>query len=155
MLPQSLQRVRPNPGLPGHSNERLQVEGLHLGTGNLHRRWQAQWFDADQSYRQRLLSSKTQASFQYRGDGPATLAQRQVQRLVETLGVSGHQLPVHCPCQHRAGTSVVTARLAVQCLDAGPQRSRQPQTGEDTEKLHAMAPPMTEQRLQSDQQRAH
>ncbi|MNM64732.1 hypothetical protein D3C81_761410 [compost metagenome] len=152
---QLLQGVRANPGLPRSADERLQIEVLHRRAGDARCRWQAQRFDADQAHRQRPLPGKTHAPFHDRGYRPAQLAQLQVQRLLESLCIASHQLRLHRAGQQRTGTGVVIACLAVQGLDAGPQRGGQPQSGKQAEELQTMAPPMAQQRLQGHQQGVH
>ncbi len=145
---QLAQGVRPDPGLPGHADKGLQVERSGLHTGDAAGRWQAQRLDADQPHAARRLTSKAQAPFQYRRHRPALPAQLHVQCLVEALASPRHQLRLQRPGQHGAGPGIIAACLAVQRLHAGPQRRGQPQAGEDAEKLHAMAPPVAEQRQQ-------
>ncbi|MCY1427313.1 hypothetical protein D9M71_431540 [compost metagenome] len=145
---QLTQGVRPNPGLPGGADEGLQVECLRLHASNAAGRRQAQRLDADQTHAARLFARQAQAPFQHRRHRPAQPAQLQVQRLVETFATAWQQLRLQRPGQHRAGPGIVAACLAVQRLHTGPQRRGQPQAGEDTEKLHAMAPPVAEQRQQ-------
>ncbi|MNJ37147.1 hypothetical protein D3C77_319560 [compost metagenome] len=152
---QLLQGVRTDPGLPRCTDERLQVEVLRVRAGNSRCRWQAQWLDTQHANTAWLLAGEAQAALQYRRSLPAQLAQLQVERLVEPLTVTRHQLRVQRPRHHCTGAGIVIACLAVQRLDASPQCRGQPQPGQDAETLQAMAPPVAQQRLQGNQQGAH
>ncbi|MNM79557.1 hypothetical protein D3C81_914920 [compost metagenome] len=147
-LAQLTQGIRPYPGLPRHTYKGLQVEVSRPQASHGGGRWQAQRLDAYQPHTHRLLASKPQPPLQYWSNRPARLAQLQVQRLIEPLTATRYQLRLHRPRQHRTGAGIVAARLAVERLHAGPQRSGQPQAGENAEALHAMTPPMAQQRLQ-------
>ncbi|MNH22244.1 hypothetical protein D3C79_820920 [compost metagenome] len=106
--------------MPRRTDKRLQIEVCRPHTGNGGGRWQAQWLDTHQPNTHGLLPGKPQPSFQHRGNRPAQLAQLQVQRLIEPLPLTRHQLRLQRPRQHRTGARVVVARLGVERLDTGP-----------------------------------
>ena len=89
-----------------------------------------------------------QATLQHRRHRPALTPKvnepllregRAVRRAEAGLGFAADQL---------AGPRVTVPRLTVERFDSGQQAGGQPQPGQHAEKLHRMAPPVTEQRRQ-------